>query len=324
MKNLIQTLSKAVIMLLVMLVPLVTMAQAKEETKKEAGKTETAKTSKCEKAPSHSYWAVTAYGALDQFNGDLSKNIFLNDKWMFGAGGSVTKQFSRVIGLRFRGGWVPLSADAEDKWVYEQNTDPKRVSENFTSWVIEAGFEGTVNWVNWIMGYKPERFFSSYLIFGVGADHTQGAKYSNDNELSQIFDHLLDGSQVEIFLVQKGHSPGFQAQAVEFPVGIGADHDDARGGGGRMDAAGAADAVLVAAQHHHHEGQIQADLRTQVQGGRNVPGFVDHRRGADLADGAVQVLAEARVIVHHQDARFALPNLHGLLGRGGWAAAVGE
>jgi tetratricopeptide (TPR) repeat protein/outer membrane protein OmpA-like peptidoglycan-associated protein len=50
------------------------------------------------------------------------------------------------------------------------------VTQSFKSWVIEGAVEGTLNWVNWIMGYKPERFFSSYIILGVGADHTQGVK----------------------------------------------------------------------------------------------------------------------------------------------------
>ncbi|MFZ4520800.1 MAG: tetratricopeptide repeat protein [Bacteroidales bacterium] len=181
MKKLYQTLSTALIVFLMMIVPVVTMAQTKESPKKDA-KTETTKTSKCEKAPSHSYWAFTAYGAMDQFNGDLSKNILFNDKWMFGAGGSLTKQFSRVIGVRLRGGWVPLSASVTDKLVYQKGTTPTVVSQNFKSWVIETSVEGTINWVNWIMGYKPERFFSSYLIVGVGADHTQGAKFNNGSD----------------------------------------------------------------------------------------------------------------------------------------------
>ncbi len=105
---------------------------------------------------------------------------------MFGAGGSVTKQFTRVIGVRVRGGWVPLSGSVTDKLVYQANTPATKVSENFKSWVIEAGVETTINWVNWIMGYKPERFFSSYLILGVGADHTQGAKYSNSDPTTPI------------------------------------------------------------------------------------------------------------------------------------------
>jgi len=182
MKKLYQTLSAALIVFLMMIVPVVMMAQTqpKESTQKDA-KTETPKSSKCEKAPSHGYWAFTAYGALDQFNGDLSKNILFNDKWMFGAGGSFTNQFTRVLGVRARGGWVPLSGSVTDKFVLD-----RKISQNFKSWVIEAGLEATINWVNWIMGYKPERFFSSYLIAGIGADHTQGVKFNNDNNLTPI------------------------------------------------------------------------------------------------------------------------------------------
>jgi Flp pilus assembly protein TadD/outer membrane protein OmpA-like peptidoglycan-associated protein len=183
MKKVSQTLSTALIVFLMMIVPMVTMAQAqsKESPKKEAAKTETPKASKCEKAPSHSYWGFTAYGALDQFNGDLSKNILFNDKWMFGAGGSITKQFSRVIGARFRGGWVPLSSSVTNKFVPEATTNPDGlITQSFKSWVIEADLEATINWVNWIMGYKPERFFSSYIIAGIGADHTQGAKFDEN------------------------------------------------------------------------------------------------------------------------------------------------
>ncbi|MEI7726827.1 MAG: hypothetical protein WCK09_17085 [Bacteroidota bacterium] len=183
MKKVYQTLTTALIVFLMMIVPMVTTAQtaAKEAPKKEAAKTETTKTSKCEKAPSHSYWAITAYGSANQFNGDLSKNIFFNDKWMIGAGLGVTKQFTRVIGVRFRGGWVPLAGAVTDQWIYQKDAAPSKITQHFKSWVIEAGIEGTINWVNWIMGYKPERFFSSYIIAGVGIDHTQGAKYDVNN-----------------------------------------------------------------------------------------------------------------------------------------------
>ena len=96
MKKFYQTVSKALIILLMMAVPMITIGQAetKETPKKEAAKTETVKASKCEKAPSHSYWSFTGYGSFNQFNGDLSKNIIFNDKWMFGAGGMFTKQFT--------------------------------------------------------------------------------------------------------------------------------------------------------------------------------------------------------------------------------------
>ncbi len=191
MKKIYQSLTTAVIIFLAMMVPLATTAQTptKETPKQAAAKTETPKSSKCEKAPSHSYWAITAYGALDQFNGDLSKNLLFNDTWRFGAGASVTKQFSRVFGLRFRGGWVPLAGSVTNKYVPEAFPVGKdgKITQNFKSWVVETSLEGTINWVNWIMGYKPERFFSSYLIVGFGFDHTQGAKYdANGNKIGYL------------------------------------------------------------------------------------------------------------------------------------------
>ena len=182
MKKLYQPLSVTLVVMLAFFVSILTYGQAQttEAPKKEAEKT---KTSKCEKQSTYKYWAITAYGAMDQFNGDLSKNIFFNDKWMFGAGGSVTRQFSRVIGARFRGGWVPLSASVDDKFLPKakeaNEKNNYRVSQNMKAWVIEADLEATINWINWIMGYKPERFFSSYLIAGIGLDHTQGVKETN-------------------------------------------------------------------------------------------------------------------------------------------------
>jgi tetratricopeptide (TPR) repeat protein len=191
MKNYYQTLSKALIVLLMMVVPIIPFAQTQQEApKKEAAKTETTKTTKCEKAPSHSYWAFTGYGSFNQFNGDLSKNLLWNDKWMFGAGGMFTKQFTRVIGARFRVGWVPLTSSVTDKYLpdaYGAGPDGK-ISQNFKTWLIEGNLEATINWSNWILGYKPERVFSSYLIAGFGFDHSQGVK--NDNSSDEIVGYL--------------------------------------------------------------------------------------------------------------------------------------
>jgi tetratricopeptide (TPR) repeat protein len=187
MKKFYQFLSKALIILLMMAVPMIIFAQTQT---KDAAKTETTKTSKCEKAPSHSYWAFTGYGSFNQFNGDLSKNLLWNDKWMFGAGGMFTKQFTRVIGARFRVGWVPLTSSVTDKFLpdaYGTGADGN-LSQNFKTWLIEGNLEATINWSNWILGYKPERVFSSYLIAGFGFDHAQGVK--NDNNTDEIVGYL--------------------------------------------------------------------------------------------------------------------------------------
>ncbi len=227
MKNVVHSLSMALIAFLILVVPLTTLAQAKtsEPAKKDA-KTETPKSTKCEKASSHNYWAVTAYGAFDQFNGDLSKNILFNDKWKFGAGLSVTKQFSRVIGVRFRGGWVPLTGEVTNKYLPDAVGADKNgmISQNFKSWVIETGLEGTVNWVNWIMGYKPERFFSSYLIAGFGADHTQGTKYNNDNDLVQV-GYLGYPSHKGIDKMGYGNNSGLGSWNLEFKADVGIGFD---------------------------------------------------------------------------------------------------
>ncbi len=184
MKKLFPNLSKFLMVILVMAVPMITFAQNKETAKKEAEKTETVKSSKCEKAYSHSYWGITGYGALNQFNGDLSKNLIFNDKWTFGAGLAVTKQFTRVIGVRFRGGWVPLQSAVVNKYVPEASSKPDgKITQSFKSWMVEGDLEVTINWVNWIMGYKPERFFSSYIIAGIGMDHTQGVKYDDQGNI---------------------------------------------------------------------------------------------------------------------------------------------
>jgi Flp pilus assembly protein TadD/outer membrane protein OmpA-like peptidoglycan-associated protein len=178
MKNLLQLLSRVMVLLLLMALPMVIFSQNKE-----ASKDEPSKVSKCEKASSYKYWAITAYGSVNQFNGDLSKNLFFNDKWTIGAGGKITRQFSRVVGVGFRGAWVPLRAEVKDKFLPKAaEAKPEngyKLSQSFKSWVIETDLHANINWVNWLMGYKPERFFSSYLIFGVGLDHTQGAKYDS-------------------------------------------------------------------------------------------------------------------------------------------------
>ncbi len=172
--------SKVIIVMLVALIPVVSFSQeAKkpQETKKEV--TQVRKNA----APSHSYWGVTVYGSANQFNGDLSKNLFFNDKWMFGAGAMLTKQFSRVIGLRLKFGWAPLSSKVVDKAIGIPNDYPAITTARFTSYVIEGDLHATINWVNWALGYKPERFFSSYIILGVGMDHTQGRKWNANDEI---------------------------------------------------------------------------------------------------------------------------------------------
>jgi tetratricopeptide (TPR) repeat protein len=183
MKKIYEVLSKALIVILVTIIPLVSIAQttAKKDDPK-AAKEEPKKANN--QAPTHTYWSVTALGSYNQFNGDLSKNLFLNDKWRFGAGAMVTRQFTRVIGTRFKFGWTTVEGAVDKKYVPDAALiDPVSqekgyfIHQRFTSYILEGDIHVTVNWVNWILGYKPERFFSSYLIAGIGMDHTQGRKW---------------------------------------------------------------------------------------------------------------------------------------------------
>lgn len=194
MKKFYELLSKALIVILVTIISLGASAQTTTTTttttKKEDPKTAKEQTKKADnKAPTHTYWSVTAFGGANQFNGDLSKSLFLNDRWMFGAGAMVTRQFTRVIGARFKFGWSPVSSEVNGKYVPEgglidpvSKTKGDFINQKFTSYILETDLQVTLNFVNWIMGYKPERFFSSYLIAGIGVDHTQGRKWDKKND----------------------------------------------------------------------------------------------------------------------------------------------
>lgn len=194
MKKLYQFFTKALIVWLMTIIPLLMTAQTpKTEQPKTKEKDKTEKKSTCEKAPSYQYWSVTGFIGANQFNGDLSKNLWLNDKWMFGAGAMVTKQFTRVIGTRFKFGWAPLTSTVTNKFVPDAytgtgNQAPGFIHQKFTSYVLETDLHVTINWVNWFWGNKPERFFSSYLIAGLGMDHTQGSK--TDLNTNQIIGYL--------------------------------------------------------------------------------------------------------------------------------------
>ena len=187
MKKFYEHLSRALIVMLVTIIPLVSFSQSgtkkadttktKEQPKKEVQKKVR------NLAPTNTYWSVTAYGALNQFNGDLSKNLLFNDRWMFGGGFYVTRQFTRMVGLRFNLDWAPLSSTVNGKYVFEPGlglTNP--INQSFTSYVIGTNLEITINWINWIMGLKPERLFSSYIIAGIGMDQTQGRKVNNNTD----------------------------------------------------------------------------------------------------------------------------------------------
>lgn len=194
--------------MLVAVIPVAGFSQDKKEEKK----------SKSNTAPSNSYWSVMLYGGGQQFNGDLAKNKWINpfDDWRFDVGLKVTKQFTRVIGVRLDLGYGRVHGEVDNKFV-----DQKFVSESFTSSMFNADLHMTVNWVNWILGSKPERLFSSYLIFGVGHDEAWGVK--RDDLLQQDIAWLGDKDKKDIGNI--GNTAGIGGRNAEFTgvAGIGFD-----------------------------------------------------------------------------------------------------
>ncbi|MDP4282197.1 MAG: hypothetical protein Q8867_08625 [Bacteroidota bacterium] len=185
MKRFYQTMSRILIVLLVALIPLMSVAQQQQQKKKDEPKKETKKEAAPKKnpAPTNCYWAITLFPSLNQFNGDLSKNLWINDKWTLGGGVMATHQFGRTIGLRLKVAYTPLTGEVDKKFVYDygdlgvlSNPFGHYISKKFNVSVWETDLQMTVNWVNWILGSKPDRFFSSYIILGGGLDHAKGTR----------------------------------------------------------------------------------------------------------------------------------------------------
>lgn len=183
MKKCYQLFSLVMVALLLAAAPFVSSAQ-------EENKTEPAKIKNV--APSYNYWGIQAFGGLMQFNGDLSQNLLWNfkssDVPYYGYTGSgynyglaINKQFTRVMGLRLRFAHGQLQSEVDGKYIKDQTPGAPEGSNTLTSdWFRafpwESDLQVTVNWLNWILGYKPERLFSSYLIAGFGVDQTIGHK----------------------------------------------------------------------------------------------------------------------------------------------------
>ncbi len=172
MKKFYQCLPKAMVVMLIAIIPYASIAQ--EGVKDNMVSTNA--------APCYNYWSVGGFAGLTQFNGDLSKNLWVNlysNDIGYTVGLNVTKQFSRVIGVRARFAYGHLHSSIEDKWAWEYlggNGVAQKISQSFRTSLFESDLQLTVNWLNWILGYKPERIFSSYLIAGVGVDHSSGFK----------------------------------------------------------------------------------------------------------------------------------------------------
>ncbi|MEI7664084.1 MAG: OmpA family protein [Bacteroidota bacterium] len=133
-------------------------------------------------APSYNYWSVGLFGGVMQFNGDLSKNLWINlypNSIGYNVGIVGTKQFTRVIGVRARIAYGMVQSRVENKFTWDfngGNGTPAHISQSFKSDIIETDLQVTLNWLNWALGYKPSRLFSSYLIAGVGVDQSFGTK----------------------------------------------------------------------------------------------------------------------------------------------------
>src|ERR1035438_4274050 len=167
MKKFTQMLSKVLIVILVSVIPFVSYSQATTtnqttDTKKTADTKKDESKGKKNGAPSYSYWYVTAFGGLSQFNGDLAKNPWINigqNLTGYDFGLQIGKQFTRVISVRARLAAGKLQSRVDEKYNVEGF-----ISKKFVAYPIESDIDLTVNWINWALGYKPERIFSSYLI----------------------------------------------------------------------------------------------------------------------------------------------------------------
>jgi len=215
MKKFYRNLSKVLIVLLVALIPVLAFSQDEQKEEKKYRNT----------APSNSYWSVQAYGGIMQFNGDLSRNLWFNlgeNATGYTYGLIVTKQFTRVIGVRALIGHGKLQSDVDNKFVYDMDTEqPHYINQSFVSYPWETDLQLTVNWLNWILGSKPERVFSSYAIFGIGANQTIGHK--TDNNLNK--DVAWIGRDAADVPNNMGNNSGLFKHNLEFKVGAGLGFD---------------------------------------------------------------------------------------------------
>ncbi|MEI7980723.1 MAG: hypothetical protein WCI71_03660 [Bacteroidota bacterium] len=212
MKKIYHILQKALIVMLMAIVPLASFAQDKSKDQKGRNT-----------ADSYKYWSIGIFGGVQQFNGDLSKNLWINlgaNSIGYNAGLVLTKQFTRVIGLRGRLAYGMVQSRVDNKFCYDyKNGKPGYVSESFKAYIWETDLQLTVNWWNWAFGYKPERVFSSYAIFGFGADQTRGHK--TDLLLSKDIGHIGRSD----FADNMGNTNGIGGWNLEMKVGAGLGFD---------------------------------------------------------------------------------------------------
>jgi len=183
MKNIYHRLCLLMIVILMAINPFISMAQEKvNET-----------TTRENVAPSYDYWSIGVFGGPMQYNGDLGRNHWVNlysNSLGYNVGLVATKQFSRVLGVRARFAYGMVQSNVENKFCWDWkdgNGTRGYITQSFKSTIIETDLQFTINWLNWIQGYKPERIFSSYLIGGIGIDQSNGTKWDiNNNEMSYL------------------------------------------------------------------------------------------------------------------------------------------
>jgi outer membrane protein OmpA-like peptidoglycan-associated protein len=176
-------------------------------------------------APSANYWSVGVFGGVMQFNGDLSKNLWVNlysNSIGYNVGLVATRQFNSVVGVRARIAYGMLQSGVENKFTWEYldgNGTPAYITQSFKSTIIETDLQLTANWLNWIQGYKPDRVFSSYLIAGFGIDQSKGTK--TDDILNSEISYLGEKDN----LLNVGNTDGLGGSDLSMKAGAGIGFD---------------------------------------------------------------------------------------------------
>jgi outer membrane protein OmpA-like peptidoglycan-associated protein len=215
MKNYYRCLSMMTIAFLMAIIPFSSQAQDKVyETN-----------AKPNAAPCYNYWSVGVFGGVMQFNGDLSRTLWTNlgpNSAGYNVGFVAAKQFTRVIGVRARIAYGMLQSRAENKFSFESRGVigvPGYISQSFQTTIFESDLQLTVNWTNWILGYKPGRLFSSYLIAGFGMDQAKGTK--RDINLNQEIAYLGKGGKD----MNVGNTNGMGGSDLQFKLDAGIGFD---------------------------------------------------------------------------------------------------
>ena len=214
MKKLYHMKSMVIIALLLAIIPFATRAQ----------ESNSATNARANTAPCYKYWSVGVFGGLTQFNGDLSRDLWVNlysKSVGYTAGLAFTKQFSRVVGVRARFAYGQVQSNVDNKWVWDYdngNGTPQNITQSFSTTIIESDLQLSVNWLNWILGYKPERIFSSYLFAGAGIDQSYGVR-RDANGVENCYLGKKDN------LLNDGNTNGIKGSNLQFKVVAGLGFD---------------------------------------------------------------------------------------------------